>query len=128
MENLELKIVMKVWGSEEWIVNTDKYCGKILRLSEGYRCSYHHHKKKDETFYVLSGRVLLELEDKGIILNAGDLQRILPKQNHRFTGLARSDMIEFSTHHDDKDSYRETQSEKIPKREFKQLKLQYGVV
>jgi len=128
MENLEIKIVIKVWGSEEWIVNTDKYCGKILRLKEGYRCSYHHHKNKDETFYVLSGKVLLELEDSGIILNAGDSQRIFPKQNHRFTGLARSDMVEFSTHHEDSDSYRETESEKIPDEEFRQLKLQYGVI
>ena len=24
--------VEKTWGSEEWIVNSEKYCGKILRF------------------------------------------------------------------------------------------------
>ena len=56
----EIKKVDKVWGSEEWIVNNDKYCGKILNLKKGFRGSVHHHKNKNETFYLLEGRVLLE--------------------------------------------------------------------
>ena len=121
------KIVEKVWGSEEWIINTEKYCGKILRLDMRYRCSMHHHKIKDETFYVLSGRIMLEIEDNDILLNQGDSQRILPMNKHRFSGVEDSVIIEFSTHHEDGDSYRETKSEKIPDDEFKQLKLQYGI-
>ena len=49
-----LNIVDKVWGREEWIVNNEKYCGKKLILKKGYSCSMHHHKIKDETFYILS--------------------------------------------------------------------------
>jgi mannose-6-phosphate isomerase-like protein (cupin superfamily) len=30
-------------------------------LREGFRCSIHHHRLKDETFYVVSGRMLLEV-------------------------------------------------------------------
>jgi len=101
------KKVEKVWGNEEWIVNTDKYCGKILNLNKGFRCSMHHHKQKDETFYIIEGEVLLEHDGKMKILKSGESQRILPGQKHRFTGLENSKIIEFSTHHEDVDSYRE---------------------
>ncbi len=107
------KKVDKVWGSEEWIANTDKYCGKILNLNKGFRCSLHYHKNKDETFYILEGSVLMEFDGEKKIMVKGDTQRIMPGQKHRFTGLKNSKIIEFSTHHEDSDSYRETQSEKV---------------
>jgi mannose-6-phosphate isomerase-like protein (cupin superfamily) len=100
------KIVEKKWGSEEWIVNRD-YCGKKLVLNKGYRCSMHHHKNKDETFYLLSGKVLLELNGKKIIMSPGDSMLVEPNMKHRFTGLEDSEIMEFSTHHEDSDSYRE---------------------
>ena len=59
----EHKEVQKVWGSEEWIVNR-AYCGKKLILNKGFRCSMHYHKNKDETFYILKGKVLMEIDNK----------------------------------------------------------------
>ncbi|MDD5192596.1 MAG: cupin domain-containing protein [Candidatus Nanoarchaeia archaeon] len=106
-------IVKKIWGRELWIANTDKYCGKILEINKGFRSSMHYHKDKDETFYILKGKVLMEVEGKAIVMESGDIQRLLPGQKHRFTGLEKSKMIEFSTHHEESDSYRETKSEKV---------------
>ena len=105
-------IIPKIWGSEEWIANNDKYCGKILTLNKGMRCSVHYHKEKHETFYVLDGRVLMELGDDLLrsILDVGNSQVVETGQKHRFTGLENSRVIEFSTHHDDYDSYRSTES------------------
>jgi hypothetical protein len=40
----------KVWGEEQWLVNTGAYCGKRMLLKKGFQCSLHHHKIKDETF------------------------------------------------------------------------------
>ena len=100
------KIVEKKWGHEEWIINRD-YCGKKLVLNKGSRCSMHYHKIKDETFYIVKGKVLLELEDQKKILKPGNSILILPNKKHRFTGLEDSEIIEFSTHHEDSDSYRE---------------------
>tara|TARA_Y100000310_G_scaffold246869_1_gene252313 strand:- start:17183 stop:17530 length:348 start_codon:yes stop_codon:yes gene_type:complete len=108
-----MKIVPKVWGEEHWIVNNNKYCGKKLILKKGHRCSLHHHKIKEETFYLQMGKVLMEIEDKKWIMQKGDVQHIKPKELHRFTGLEDSEIMEFSTQHDDNDSYRKTQSEKI---------------
>lgn len=107
-----MKKVKKLWGSEEWIVNKI-YCGKILNLNRGFRGSLHFHKKKDETFYILEGKVLLELDEGKRILKAGESQEILPGQKHRFTPLENSKIIEFSTHHEDSDTYRETKSESV---------------
>jgi len=100
-----MKIIKKVWGEEHWLVNED-YCGKRLMLNKGHRCSLHYHKIKDETFYVVKGKVLLELNGEKIIMNQGDLQRIKPQDVHRFSGLEDSEIIEFSTHHDEDDCYR----------------------
>ncbi|MBW2989717.1 cupin domain-containing protein [Candidatus Woesearchaeota archaeon] len=106
------KEVPKVWGKETWIANYD-YCGKKLTLNKGFRCSMHHHKNKDETFYITKGKVLMEVKGQKKVMLPGDSIRILPYAKHRFTGLEDSEIIEFSTHHEDSDSYRDEVSGKV---------------
>jgi mannose-6-phosphate isomerase len=97
--------VPKEWGEEHWIVNGD-YCGKKLVLRKGYRCSLHYHKVKDEVFYLIAGRVLLELDGVEHVMVPGDHHHVSPGTPHRFSGLEDSEIIEFSTHHEDDDSHR----------------------
>ena len=116
MEVKKPEYVSKVWGMEEIIVNNSKYCGKRLDLQQGYMCSIHSHPKT-ETFYIDSGMVYLELENRegvmeGRILNPRDIVDIPPEIFHRFSGLEDSIIIEFST--PDTESERKTQSSKIP--------------
>ena len=108
-----MKIVPKLWGEEIWIANNSDYCGKVLVLNKGYRCSLHHHKIKHETFYINKGEVLMEFNGQEYIMLPGDVQEIKPGDKHRFTGLKDSEIIEFSTHHEDSDSYREELSGKV---------------
>ena len=110
----------KVWGGEYWIVNKE-YCGKRLVLNKGYRCSMHHHKVKDETFLVISGKVLMEVDGERKILSVGDKQYIPIGVKHRFTGIEDSEIVEFSTHHMEDDSYRDTESGKVPDDEFERI-------
>ncbi|MGV8152048.1 MAG: cupin domain-containing protein [Candidatus Nanoarchaeia archaeon] len=107
------EIHKKVWGSEEWLVNNEKYCSKFLNLKKGYQCSIHYHKNKDETFYVLSGKVLMELEGDAYIMQKNESVRVLPNKKHRFSGIENSVILEVSTHHEEGDSYRETESGKV---------------
>lgn len=100
-------IFLKVWGEEWWIVNNDKYCGKQLTLHKGWQCSLHHHKLKDETFFIVSGEVRLEFGEEVSILKPGDTVHIPVGVKHRFGGIEESVIIEFSTHHEESDSYRE---------------------
>jgi quercetin dioxygenase-like cupin family protein len=53
------RYVSKGWGYESWVVNGPRYCGKLLFVKKGKKCSWHFHREKDETFHVLSGEVLL---------------------------------------------------------------------
>jgi len=130
VENI-IKRVDKVWGSEEWIANNDKYCGKILNLNKGFRCSIHCHKNKHETFYILAGKVLMELFDSGgnrstiNVMLPEEIQVIKPYQKHRFTGLEGSRIIEFSTHHEESDSYRDELSGKV---NLDKLKQELGIM
>ena len=103
-----MNIVKKPYGEEQWIVNRE-YAGKKIVLYKNHRGSLHFHKLKDETFYIIKGLVLLELNEQNITLKPGDSILIKPYDKHRITGLEDSEIIEFSTHHydeDDRDNYR----------------------
>ena len=59
-----IAIYPKGWGYEKWIVNKDEYCGKLLHIIKGKKCSWHYHKLKDETFYLQEGKILLKYSDE----------------------------------------------------------------
>jgi mannose-6-phosphate isomerase-like protein (cupin superfamily) len=119
------KYVPKGWGFERWIVNNDKYCGKELFVAKDRKFSVHYHEKKDETFYVIEGQAELKWimlpeetnwDDSQFrkfcdamnieTLNPGDVFHIPVRMAHQITAIRDFTMMEFSTHHDDEDSYR----------------------
>jgi mannose-6-phosphate isomerase len=51
--------IEKPWGYEIWWAVTDQYVGKILHVNQGHRLSLQYHEHKEETSYLLSGRLLL---------------------------------------------------------------------
>jgi len=105
--------VNKLWGREEWLVN-DAYCVKRMTLNEGYQCSLHYHEVKDETFYVIDGTVMLNVDGVMHRLEAGDFRRIKPGSLHRFHATGGpATFIECSTHHDDADVVRLEESRSI---------------
>ncbi len=118
MEQLNLmnslvKFVPKGWGFEKWIVNSEEYCGKLLYLVKGKKCSWHYHVLKDETFYIQSGKILLKYSDDDTIENAneivlerGDKFHIYRGLRHQMYALEDTELFEFSTQHFDTDSYR----------------------
>ena len=109
-----IKIVPKVWGKEEWLVNNELYCAKFLYVSANSCCSLHFHRDKDEEFYMISGSVLLEKNDNKITMNNDDSVRIKPFDFHRFIGInKKSKILEVSTHHEDDDSDRLEPSRKL---------------
>jgi len=110
---IDIKFVPKGWGFEKWIVNNERYCGKLLYLVKGKRCSWHYHKLKDEVFYVQTGKIMLKysnednLEDaKEIILEKGDNFHVPVGLRHQMLALEDTELFEFSTQHFDSDSHR----------------------
>ena len=113
-----MKIVEKGWGHEKWIVNKEEYCGKLLFLREGKRCSLHYHVLKDEVFYVQSGKILIKFsEDDDIegasefVLNQGENFHVHRGLRHQMLALEETDMFEFSTTHSESDSIRITKGD-----------------
>jgi len=108
-----IKYVRKGWGYEKWIVNKEEYCGKILFFYKGKKCSWHHHKIKDEVFYLHSGKLLDRygdsddiLQANSAILNPGDNFHVYVGLRHQMEALEESELFEFSTEHFEEDSYR----------------------
>jgi len=71
----------------------------------------HYHKNKTETFFLQSGKLKLELKyvdglEEVLIMGPGDTVHLPAGTVHRYTGLEDSEMFEFSTKHEDGDTYR----------------------
>ena len=111
--SLPIKLVNKGWGYEKWIVNNEKYCGKLLFFNKGKRCSWHYHKIKDEVFYLQSGLLRVYYsEDNNLqtaqqkLLRPGENFHVYTGLRHQMIALEDSELFEFSTQHFDSDSHR----------------------
>jgi quercetin dioxygenase-like cupin family protein len=94
--------VNKPWGYELWFAQTDRYAGKLLHINAGQRLSIQYHEEKDETSYLLSGRLLLSQGSDANSLAAtelvpGAVWRNEPGQVHTIKALEDSVVIEVST-------------------------------
>jgi mannose-6-phosphate isomerase-like protein (cupin superfamily) len=94
--------VAKPWGHELIWALTDRYCGKVLVIEAGKRLSLQKHVAKDESIYVLSGRLLLYLEDAGgevrqLELGPGEARHVPTGRIHRYEALERTELFEVST-------------------------------
>jgi mannose-6-phosphate isomerase-like protein (cupin superfamily) len=94
--------VDKPWGHELIWVLTDRYCGKVIVIETGRRLSLQYHERKDESVYVISGRLRLHVEDDaGAMtvreLGPGDSARVPVGRRHRFEAAERVELIEVST-------------------------------
>jgi mannose-6-phosphate isomerase-like protein (cupin superfamily) len=107
-----IQIVPKGWGREVWIANGERYCGKILEIRKGKKCSLHFHKIKDESFYLRAGRLLLRVMTSAespveeFILEAGQCMDVPIGFVHQMEALEDSELYEFSSQHFDSDSHR----------------------
>lgn len=105
--------VPKGWGFEKWLVNNEKYCGKLLYFVKGKKCSWHYHKIKDEVFFIQSGKLLVKYgydsdisKATEILLKRGDTFHVPVGLRHQMCAIEDTELFEFSTQHFDEDSIR----------------------
>jgi len=93
--------VEKPWGHELIWAKTDRYVGKILHIEPGHVLSLQYHHKKDESIYVLTGEIILRIQQGETLIErpmrAGESFHIAPKQIHQFEAVVASDLLEAST-------------------------------
>jgi mannose-6-phosphate isomerase-like protein (cupin superfamily) len=94
----------KPWGYELLWARTEHYAGKILHVDAGHRLSVQYHDRKDESSYVLRGRLKLlkgtsadDLEETEI--GEGHCWRNEPGEVHTIQAIEDSDVLEVSTPH-----------------------------
>jgi len=96
-----MRRVEKPWGYEIVWAETDRYVGKVLHITSGHKLSRQYHERKDETFYVQSGEMQLEIGEVGavrtIVMKRGDSYHCAPKTIHRMIASSDVDVIEVST-------------------------------
>ncbi len=103
----------KGWGREIWIANNPLYCGKILEIRKGKKCSLHFHKLKTESFYLHSGRLKIRVKESAesgkieeFVMEAGQCMDVPIGLVHQMEALEDAELFEFSTQHFDSDSHR----------------------
>lgn len=105
--------ILKGWGHEIIVANSEKYCGKILFIAAGKKMSWHKHGIKEEHFYCFSGNgVVREQVDREHerwthkFMKAGDIWHIRPGILHQVISHSDLYLVEFSTQHFEEDSIR----------------------
>jgi len=96
------KRVEKPWGHEIWWAHTTRYAGKILAVNAGHTLSLQFHREKDESSYLLSGRLRLtrgvtadQLEE--VDIEPGQAWRTEPGTVHTIEALEDCVVLEVST-------------------------------
>jgi len=95
--------IITPWGSETiFTPNNLHRTGKLLFIKKGKRLSFQYHDQKEETICLLSGQVLLWLEDemgeiKKIPMELKKGYTIEPMQKHRLEAIEDSMLVEASS-------------------------------
>ena len=93
--------VEKPWGHELIWARTDRYVGKILHIEPGHVLSLQYHNKKDESIYVLTGEIILRIQQGDTLIerpmSQGAAFHIEPKVIHQFEAVVPTDLLEAST-------------------------------
>jgi mannose-6-phosphate isomerase-like protein (cupin superfamily) len=101
-ENRRPKTVVKPWGEEIWFAETERYAGKLLRVRAGERLSVQVHEHKDESSYLLSGRIVVSQGPSAEAMESfeaapGACWRSEPGLVHSLEALEDSVVVEVST-------------------------------
>jgi mannose-6-phosphate isomerase-like protein (cupin superfamily) len=98
-----VKKIDKPWGYElHWVPEGLPYMGKIEHVNAGARMSLQIHDKKQESWFLMTGRAKIIWEDdKGNLVETemqnGQGYTCSIGQKHRLAGITDCDIIEVST-------------------------------
>jgi len=82
-----------------------QYCKKLIIMLSGQRHPTHFHKRKEETFQILSGELFLDLGDGEKVYRPGDIVLVEQGVKHSFRSETGAIFEEVSNTHYQDDSY-----------------------
>lgn len=96
-----IRRVEKPWGHELIYAENNRYAGKILFVRAGESLSLQYHERKDETIFVLSGELDLQIDENGALvlrrLKPGEACHIPHRTRHRMIGITDCQIAEASS-------------------------------
>ncbi len=101
----EPRRVEKPWGWELIWAETGQYVGKLLFVKADGALSLQFHREKDESWYLLRGKLEVQLGEPGQavlnreVVSEGACFRFPPGTVHRARGIEDALIIEVSTPH-----------------------------
>ena len=114
MPLIAVKRVLKPWGYELIWAHTEHYVGKLLHINAGQALSVQYHNQKDETIFLLRGRMKyrvgsgvggrgsgegLEEGREAVEREEGQSFRNTPGTVHQMIAITDCDVLEASTPH-----------------------------
>jgi mannose-6-phosphate isomerase len=96
-----MRRVDKPWGYELIWAETSRYVGKVIHITAGQRLSRQYHEVKEETLFVQTGTMVLEIGPAEAVetkrLGPGEVFHVTPRTIHRMIAETDVDVIEVST-------------------------------
>lgn len=95
-----MNLTQKIWGTTECLLATAGVELHLLHIKPEHHCSWHRHRAKRNGFFVKSGRLIIDIEERGahgaeIELLASTFLTVAPGTWHRFrTGAEPAIVIE----------------------------------
>ena len=93
------------FGTTMCTLVNNEYCKKIIYQFPKQTNPEHYHKIKEETFILIEGDLVVNVDEKIHNLNKGDMLTILPYQKHSFFSKNGAIFEEISTKHLSDDSF-----------------------
>jgi len=105
-----LNIKQKYWGKIVNVCRLDNCSLKIIEMDARTQSSMEFHTQKDETYYILSGKIKLGLRvgrgvNKSVILNSGDVYHVPRGLMHMRIAIEDSVIVEIASNDTDTDSH-----------------------
>ena len=105
-----VKEVEKYWGNMKTLFENDHYTVKRIFMKKGTQSSMEYHVKKEESYYIESGRLKIgtrigRAKNTSLVLEPGDVFNIPVGFMHMRIALEDTVIIEFSTLDDEGDSH-----------------------
>lgn len=93
------------YGISMYTLINRNYCKKLIILIKGQTHPEQYHKKKEETFHILFGKLFVKVNGYESLLRSGDMITIKPGDKHIFWSKEDCIFEEISSRHIIKDSY-----------------------
>ena len=105
-----LDIREKYWGKITSVCTLENCTLKVIDMKANTQSSLEFHTQKDETYYILSGKVKLGIrygrgQNKSVLLEKGDVYHVPKGVMHMRMSLEDSVIIEIASNDTDADSH-----------------------